>query len=457
MHSVEETLPKSRVRLTVTVPAAETQRVYKKMLKTWNAKVTCDGYRKGKAPEAELIKELGGQERVNNSVLSEVLESAMAEALASSPRAERAISDSEVIEQDGDALEKSFQLGQDFTFSVVYDTLPEVEWTTSHRDLAVVVESASSEAADAAKVEAKMRALLKETGTLRVTTGRGVRRGDVAIIDFAASLADTGKPIPGAARSGMRLDTEVGDQEFIPGVVDALEGMAAGEERDTTITFPTSEDFQPAQLRGAEAKIHVKVSEIFEWDLPETTDEWAAQVMGAPGSTVADVRTRLVENTAAESESATRRRIADAFTEAVAAAVKVDLPDSLVTEAGRNEYSRELNELLQKGLVAYEQMEQLAAPQLVEAYVARKRPELEELQRSVLGFADILRLEGVELDSAAVEAEFENALESVGRLQKDGEVNREGLLDQVVNNMENQAAMDWLIANCSVTINPKAD
>lgn len=42
------------------------------------------------------------------------------------------------------------------------------------------------EATDAAEIEAKLLSARKESGTLRVVTGRGVRRGDTVICDFDA-------------------------------------------------------------------------------------------------------------------------------------------------------------------------------------------------------------------------------------------------------------------------------
>ena len=42
------------------------------------------------------------------------------------------------------------------------------------------------EATDAAEIDAKLLSVRKESGTLRVVTGRGVQRGDTVICDFDA-------------------------------------------------------------------------------------------------------------------------------------------------------------------------------------------------------------------------------------------------------------------------------
>lgn len=46
--------------------------------------------------------------------------------------------------------------------------------------------SEGNDATDAAEIEAKLLSVRKESGTLRVVSGRGVQRGDTVICDFDA-------------------------------------------------------------------------------------------------------------------------------------------------------------------------------------------------------------------------------------------------------------------------------
>jgi trigger factor len=361
--SVEESISSSSLRLTITIPADACQRAYTKLLESYRTKTKVDGYRLGKAPDSVLVSFLGGPTRFNNSVLAELLEPAMAQALE--PYLGRSISESERIEQDADELVQRFQLGSDFKFSVSFDVQPELRWKTPYKELSVSVEAAGTEETDIVKAEARLLSLRKESGgKMRVAAGRGIRRGDVVIVDFSATRADTGEPLPGTQRQGMRMDTDTADEEFLPGVVDAMEGMQVGESRVAPITFPTSEDFQPASLRGVTANVTVAAKEVFEWDLPALDDAFAASVMG-PGSTIAAVKERLLENARLETEEATKQRLADAFMAAVGAAVEVDIPPSMLQEVASSEYSRELNALVEKGVLSFDQVQQLASPQMV--------------------------------------------------------------------------------------------
>lgn len=450
----EEVIPgDSSVRLTVTVPSDQCKKMYRRVINLWNNKIAISGYRKGNAPENILIEQIGGIQAIYNTVMADLMEEVLESALENTPSASRAISDSERVEQTREELEASFDPNKDFTFTVLFDTLPSLVWKIPYNSLTATVEAASDDARDAATVEAKMRALLKEGAQLRIVADRGLEIGDVAIIDTSSSVKSTGEAIPFSERKGMQLDTETADEAFLPGVAAAMVGMKPGDEREATITLPDAEDITPKQLRGVEALVQIKVSEVFKYDLPEANDAWAAQLMG-PGSTLADIKTRLAENTAAESEDATRQRLADAFTDAVAAAVEVTIPDSLIQEAGQNQYTNELNGLISKGLITYEQAEQLASPQMLASYISKKKDELVGLQKAALGFADILEKEGLAPSEADIERELARALENIAEVQGrgGGDINVDSVKEQVTKGLETQAAMDWLVNNCNVTI-----
>ncbi len=447
----EEKLSETSIKLVITVPSKLCSAAYKSTLEEWNGKVTCDGYRKGKAPESVLIDQIGGQKRVYATVLANLIESVMGPALEKSPSSANAIADSEKIFESGQELEDRFSPSADLTFAVTYDLMPELKWTKPYTSLSITVTEVTDAANNAAIVDQKMRQLSKEGAQMRVVTGRGVQKGDVVVIDFDASVE--GEQIPGAMRQGMQLDTDTADEDFLPGVSEALVGMNTGDDKESKLTFPTSEDFSPAALRGKVADIKVKLSEVFEYDLPELTDEWAAAKLG-PGSTVADVRKRLEENTIAEQEEKLDSIIADKFTDAVAACVDVDLPISLIQEAGQNQYSTELNSLISKGTISYEQAQQLASPQMLEQYIKNKKDELVHLQKAALGFADILAKEKISPTAQEVEEEFERAMEGVRQIQRQGEINEDGIREQVVQSLETQAVMDWLRKNCTVERKP---
>lgn len=446
----EEQLEGCAVRIHVTVPPQMCQQAYKKIMGELRKGASIDGYRKGKAPDEALIAHVGGMERVANSVMSEMLEPLMAQAMK--PYESAAVPESERIEQGAEELEACFNLEEGFTFTVRFDAVPPLTWNKSYKELTVTVESAGDAAADEAVVDGKLLNMRKGQAKLRVVADRGLQQGDLAIVDFSAARVDSGEELVGAARQSMRLDTDDANTTFLPGIVEVITGMKAGEERVAPLTFPTDETFQPATLRGVEARITIKMTELFAFDLPEVTEEWANTLL--PGGGIAGLRERLRENQQAEREATLRERIADAFTSAVGRAVECDVPESLLNELGQQQYSASLNRMLSQGVMNFETVQQLATPDLAKQFVASRREELLELQRSLLGFEEIAVREGLKPSEKEIEAEFGEASAQFGQYQQEYDVER--LREQVFETVQANKVMDWLIKNCKVEVVPAA-
>lgn len=444
----EEKLEGFATRLHVTVPTQQCKQAYKKVMEELRKGATLDGYRKGKAPDAALIAHVGGMARVANSALSELLEPAVAAAMA--PYEGVAVPESERIEQGAEELEALFSLDSGFTFSVLFDAVPSLSWKTPYRELQVTVESAGDEASDAAEVERRLVSIRKGQAKLRVVADRGLQPGDLAIVDFSAARADTGEELVGATRQSMRLDTDDADETFLPGIVAIISGMKAGEEKEAPLTFPTDEAFQPAPLRGMEARVKVKMTELFTYELPELTDEWAGKVL--EGADLAGLQQRLLEKVREEREAAQRERVADAFTSAVGKAVDCEVPESLLSELGSQQYSASLNRFLSEGQLTFETVKQLATPELAQQFVTSRREELLELQRSLLGFEDIAVQEGLKPSEAEIEAEFREAARQFSEYKQDFDAER--LREQVFETVQANKVMDWLMANCTVKVLP---
>lgn len=447
ISTAEEHLPSSRMRLTVTVHTPFIQRMYKRTLEALRKNTPIDGYRKGKAPDAVLIDALGGEERVKNQVLSDMLTPAMDTALA--PYASRIIDESEAIEENADTLSSHFNLNSDFVFHIIFDTMPEMKWTKPYKDLTVKVQAAGDEASDAAAVQKRLLELRKERAKLRIVADRGLSKGDVAIIDFAAAIKESNEAIPGAQRSGMQLDTETADTAFMPGVVPILEGMKTGESKTASMTFPSDDTFQPAHLRGVEATVDVTLKELFEYDLPEVGDEWAEDI--APGcGGVSGLMSMLTEAQISETQAATNTRLQQALTAAIAEIIEVDIPESLITDLGTQQYTVELNGLIEKGVMGYEQVEKLAAPELAAKYVERRRPELIALQKSLLGFAEIIKAEGLQATKEEMQQEYNRAVATFNKY--DQQWDEDKLREQIQDTIEGAKVLDWLMANANVSI-----
>ena len=92
--------------------------------------------------------------------------------------------------------------------------------------LQVEVQTVGDDNTDRAKVEQELLQVRKKKGGLKVVQGRGLQKGDAALVDFDAKKQDAGVVFQGAKRCKMHMDTDSADMQFLPGHLPVLLAMA---------------------------------------------------------------------------------------------------------------------------------------------------------------------------------------------------------------------------------------
>jgi len=139
------------------------------------------------------------------------------------------------------------------------------------------------------EVDASLDTLRREAAVL-VPVDRGIQSGDVATLDYEGKIK--GEPFEGGKAE--QSPTEIENDRFIPGFVDAIIGMKAGETKTFDVKFP--DDFPKAELAGQDAQFTVTVHEVKERELPPLDDAFAERVAGRPMTLLelkVDIRRRL--------------------------------------------------------------------------------------------------------------------------------------------------------------------
>ena len=118
-----------------------------------------------------------------------------------------------------------------------------------------------------AELAAAVRQAQKSSTKPVDVSGRAVRLGDVAVIDFAGYRE--GKLFDGG--SGTDYPLEIGSGAFIPGFEEQLVGAETGQQVDVNVTFP--QDYGAPDLAGQDALFKVTVKKIQEYQYPEMTEQ----------------------------------------------------------------------------------------------------------------------------------------------------------------------------------------
>ena len=103
--------------------------------------------------------------------------------------------------------------------------------------------------------------------------GAKAEAGDRVLIDFTGKI--DGVPFEGG--TGGDVNVQIGSNTFIPGFEDQLIGIAAGDKRIVTVTFPQT--YPAEHLAGKSAEFDVTAKAV-ETPKPVTVDDEFAKSLG---------------------------------------------------------------------------------------------------------------------------------------------------------------------------------
>ena len=292
------------------------------------------GFRPGKAPR-ELVKR-----RYAKDIAGEVRDRLVPKGFQEAVKQEKL-----KMEAVLDVKEPPVEEGQPFAFTVLLDVAPEFELPAY---TGVPVEGHAAEVKDE-DVQQTIDNLRGQSGKFEDVTGRGVEKGDLVQIDFTATV--DGQPletvVPKAVGLGQGKDFALladEEQAFLPGLVPALLGAAAGEQRQAAVEFPA--DFALPELAGRKALYDVTVKGIRARKLAELDDAFYKSLrVDSLESLQQRIREELQEMRAAGE----RRRREGEVIRFLLANTQLDIPESLLAEETQGEVYDQVQEIQYRG------------------------------------------------------------------------------------------------------------
>lgn len=305
---VTETLNEGLRRgYTVTVPAAELDQKVQQKLAEVQPGVAMKGFRKGKVPMALLRKQHGP--RLMGEAMQETIDGAVSQHLEQS-------GDRPAMQPAVRMTNEGWKEGDDVVVEISYERLPEVP----ELDLASLSLTRLKVEPDEAAVEEALAALADQAKTFADKDG-AAEDGDQVVIDFAGSV--DGEAFEGGAATDYPL--VLGSNSFIPGFEEQLLGVAAGEKKEVSVSFP--ENYGARHLAGKDAVFACTVKAV-KAPRPAAIDDALATRFGAESVDAlrAQVRERLGQEYRGAARSVAKRALLDELDRRV----DFDLPESLV-------------------------------------------------------------------------------------------------------------------------------
>ena len=421
--------------LSVEIPANLVTEERNKVLKAFVTQARMPGFRPGKAPKAVIEKAHG--EDITKEVESRLIQNSFQEALKQNEDVKvLSVKNPENVTHQADGS---------FTFEAELITAPEIE-LPEYKGLeieapkAVVTEEVVNEQLE----QLRQRFADYED----IEEDRAAEKGDLAIIDYTATI--DGKPLdevggeqakPLASNEGywIRIDEEA----FFPGFTDALIGVKAGDTKEITVTLPN--DFPIDTIREMDAVFDVKVTGLKTETLPELDDEFAAKI--EPGKTLEDIKTLISDDIGMRQ----KRQIEEIKVNAVLVKLNdlsdFDIPEDFM----KSEIFNQANSLSQEGLRNGLSEEELKEQESDILEKAEERAE-SSLKTNFL-LTEIAEKEGLKVEQSELLQRITLMAKQAKKPLKGftKEIQKNGQLDNIRQNMLFSKSIDFLIEHATVT------
>jgi len=292
------------------------------------------------------------------------------------------------------------------------------------------------------EVDARLKQEQKQMARSVDITDRAVVEGDEVNLDYSGSV--DGVKFAGGTAEGQRL--VIGSKSFIPGFEEQVVGMAIGEEKDITVTFPA--EYHAEELKGKDAVFHIKINGIKNEELPALDDDFAADVseFETLKDYTEDLKKKLQETADEQATSQAKQALVQKVTENA----EIDIPDPMV-EDKLNDQLKEMDWRLQQqglNLARYMELTGQTEAQMRDMYRSEARNNL----KTELVLAEIIKVENVEADPEKVDEMLKDYGDAMGKTLEDlkKELN-ENQLHYFEDRAKTNAALDMLWNSAKVT------
>jgi trigger factor len=437
MNVEVENLPNCIASLRIELPPDRVTKEWNEVVKGFRQVARIPGFRPGKAPqnviESKFRKEI--QAELTKKLVAETTREAIRE------KGLKVLSVSEV-----DDVEFTPEKSMRFTATLI--TLPEFE-LPEYRGIAVkvpLVEITDQE------VDAGMQNLRERHATFTDVEGRALEMGDFAVIDYAATLdgqalLEVEPKAPKMLAGGQDFWIKLNDDAILKGFSERLVGMETGEAREFELAIP--DDFPTAELATKILRFAVTLKGIKSMQLPELTDEFAAQV--GPDLTIEGLKKLLKEQLTAEKLRRQRTMTQNQIIDFLVSRVECELPQSYVKDETRRIMSEIVQQNQMRGI-----SEEILRENEKNIISMASRNAKERLKANFI-LARIADKEGIEVSGQDVKERVQ-ALAGQYRMSYDkmmSELEEKRAMGQVREEILMGKVLDFLTSNANVEIGPE--
>ena len=419
-----EDLGKNMMKLVIEASPEQFEEAVKKAYEKNKNKINIQGFRKGKAPYAMVVKMYGKEmfyEEAANLIIPDAYEEAAKDCgfeIVSRPEID-------VTQIGGD---------KPFIFTATVAKKPEVT-LGEYKGLEVAKQEI---AATDEEIDAEIKKEQEKNAKEINIEDRAVEEGDTATIDYEGF-------VDGVAFEGGKGENHplvIGSHSFIPGFEEGLIGKKLGEECDVEVTFP--EEYHAKELAGKAAVFKCKINKITAKELPELDDEFASEV--SDYDTLAEYRESISKQICEKKEAEAKTERENELVKKAIENAAMDIPEAMIESTARQLGEEFAQRLQMQGMYIgqYFQYTGLTA----EKYIEQLKPQAKNRIETRLVLEAISKAETIEVSQEEIDAELQKMADQYSmELEKVKEVFGEEELKQLTEDLAVQKAITILTDN----------
>ncbi len=315
MNIQKNDIGKSQIELTVELSVEEFAPYISKAAEKIAKDIKIDGFRPGHAP-IDMVKKKVGEITILEEAANLAINKTIGEIF------EKHLGEDQPIGRPDIRITK-LAPGNPMEYKIIAAVLPKVE-LGEYKNFGLKKDEIKITDEDVNKVIDQ----LKEMKAKEVLVDREAKDGDKVIADIEMFL----DKVPVEGGKGKNAFVVIGKQNIIPGLDKKLLGAKKGETKEFELPYP--DDFHQKNLAGKLVEFRVKVSDVYERQLPKADDE-LAKSFGAktPEEMKENIKKSLKEEKSGQAEA---KLDAEIMEQIIKNAKYGDIPEALINEEAHN-------------------------------------------------------------------------------------------------------------------------
>lgn len=381
------------LKITVTSTKEEWESKQKSAKENIIKELKVDGFRKGKVP-ANLISKYVSEADVWHKALPKMLDVLVKEAA-------KEIKEEEMI-LDSPAYNIDKLTATELEVSFIYPIYPEIKLADYKNLKTKYVKPTLSKDA----VQNEIENILKNHAMLKVVE-RNSKKGDTVKFDFEGFV--DGEAFDGGKAENHEL--ELGSGQFIPGFEEQLIGVKAKDEKEVEVTFP--KEYHSKNLANKKATFKCKIHEVKEKITSELNDDLVKEI-NAPGvKTVEELKKYIKEVLTQQAEQKSRSDFKEEAFSEIKKSSELNISAQLIAKEMKNQEQKFIETMKKQGFDKKQYMDMTGMTE--ETMAKQFKDAAEKNMQDSLIFAEISKLEKIELTDADYDKEYEKVAKVYGQ------------------------------------------